>query len=154
MIFFNVSVLGFLLYVFKQISWIALWGMIKVFWLDSTGGIGWNSGVVYVPCTRIPGESYGGWLGCFFLCLCDVFRALINCLVCSYYLNQFRLQYYYYYIFGWELSRNRLPGGPLFLNTRMIVNLFTRENLSYSPLNLFTDYSSISGTFFYIFYLI
>ena len=121
MIFFNVNVLAFLLHVFKQISWIAMWGMITVFWLDSTGGRRWSGDGVYVPCTRIPGESYGGWLGCLFLCLCDVFRALINSLVCWLSLNQFRLQYYYYYVFGWGLSRNRRPDGPLFLNTRMIV---------------------------------
>ena len=36
---------------------------------------------VYLVCTRMPGESYRRLLGSL-LCLCDVFRALINSLVC------------------------------------------------------------------------
>ena len=37
---------------------------------------------VYVVFTRMPGESYRGRLRSLSLCLCDVFRALINSLVC------------------------------------------------------------------------
>ena len=35
--------------------------------------------------TCMPGESYCGGLGS--LCLCDIFRALINSLVCSFYMS-------------------------------------------------------------------
>ena len=140
MIFFNVNVLAFLLHVFKQISWIAMWGMIFFFtWLHR----GYR---VEFWCSLCTVYSHTRWelrwvTRVLFLWLCDVFRALINPLVCSFHLNQFRLQYYYYYVFGWGLSRNRLPGGPLFLNTRMIVkSIHTKKNLSYSPLKLFTDF--------------
>ena len=37
---------------------------------------------MYLVFTRMPGESYRRRLGSLFLCLCDVFRALINSLVC------------------------------------------------------------------------
>ena len=45
---------------------------------------GCTSGGVYVPCiiTQMPGESYHRQLGSLLLCSCDVFWALINCLVC------------------------------------------------------------------------
>ena len=36
--------------------------------------------VVYF--TPMPGESYHSLLGSYLLCLCDVFRGLINSLVC------------------------------------------------------------------------
>ena len=36
----------------------------------------------YLVFTRVPGESYRKRLGSLLLCLCDVFRALINSLVC------------------------------------------------------------------------
>ena len=38
--------------------------------------------LMYLVFTRMPGESYRRPLGSFLLCLCDVFRALINSLVC------------------------------------------------------------------------
>ena len=34
--------------------------------------------------TRMPGQSYRRLLGSLLLCLCDVFRALVNSLVCSF----------------------------------------------------------------------
>ena len=37
---------------------------------------------VYLVFARMPGESYRRQLGSLLLCLCDVFRALINSLVC------------------------------------------------------------------------
>ena len=37
---------------------------------------------MYLVSTRMPGESYHRQLGSLLLCLCDVFRALINPLVC------------------------------------------------------------------------
>ena len=37
---------------------------------------------MYLVFTHMPGESYHRWLGTLLLCLCDVFRALINSLVC------------------------------------------------------------------------
>ena len=37
---------------------------------------------MYLVFTRIPGESYRWWLGSLLLHLCDVFRVLINSLVC------------------------------------------------------------------------
>ena len=36
---------------------------------------------MYLVFTRMPGESYRRRLGSLLLCLCDVFRALINSLV-------------------------------------------------------------------------
>ena len=38
--------------------------------------------VEYLLFTRMPGESYRRRLGSLLMCLCDVFRALINSLVC------------------------------------------------------------------------
>ena len=38
--------------------------------------------IVYLAFTRMPGESYRRRLRSLLLCLCDVFRALINSLVC------------------------------------------------------------------------
>ena len=38
---------------------------------------------MYLVFTRMPGESYPRRLGSLLLCLCDVFRALINSLVCQ-----------------------------------------------------------------------
>ena len=37
---------------------------------------------MYLSFTRVPGESYRRRLRSLLLCLCDVFRALINSLVC------------------------------------------------------------------------
>ena len=37
---------------------------------------------MYLVFTPMPGESYRRQLGSLLLCLCDVFRALINSLVC------------------------------------------------------------------------
>ena len=37
---------------------------------------------MYLVFTRMPGESYRRRLGSLLLCFCDVFRALINSLVC------------------------------------------------------------------------
>ena len=37
---------------------------------------------MYLVFTRMPGESYRKGLRSLLLCLCDVFRALINSLVC------------------------------------------------------------------------
>ena len=39
---------------------------------------------MYLVFTRMPGESYRRQLGSLLLCLCDVFRALINFLVCCF----------------------------------------------------------------------
>ena len=39
---------------------------------------------MYLVFTRMPGESYRRRLRSLLLCLCYVFRALINSLVCSY----------------------------------------------------------------------
>ena len=39
---------------------------------------------MYFVFTRMPGESYRRRLGSLLLCLCDVFRALITSLVCSF----------------------------------------------------------------------
>ena len=45
-----------------------------------------TSGGVYVTCiTRMPGESYSRRLRAFLWCLCDVFQALINSLVCRFF---------------------------------------------------------------------
>ena len=38
--------------------------------------------LMYLVFTRMPGESYRRWLRSLLLCLCYVFRALINSLVC------------------------------------------------------------------------
>ena len=46
------------------------------------GGVGCTSGGVYVPYTRMPRESYRRRLRSSLLYLRDVFRALINSLVC------------------------------------------------------------------------
>ena len=37
---------------------------------------------MYLVFPRMPGESYRRWLRSLLLCLCDVFRSLINSLVC------------------------------------------------------------------------
>ena len=37
---------------------------------------------MYLVFTRMPGESYSRRLRSLWLCLCDVFRAMVNSLVC------------------------------------------------------------------------
>ena len=46
--------------------------------------IGYTSGGVYVRCVRHTSESYCRRLRSLLLCLCDVIRALINCLFLVY----------------------------------------------------------------------
>ena len=46
---------------------------------------------MYLVFTRMPGESYRRRLRSLLLCLCDVFRTLINSLVCWFYTNALSL---------------------------------------------------------------
>ena len=47
----------------------------------------WSSCILFMY--RVPGESYRRKLRSLLLCLCDVFRALINSLVCFFFLSFF-----------------------------------------------------------------
>ena len=53
-------------------------------YINSTSGTDIPMGFMYLVFTRMPGESYRRRLRSLLLCLCDVFRALINSLVCRY----------------------------------------------------------------------
>ena len=60
---------------------------------------------MYLVFTPMPGESNCRWLGSLLLCLCDVFQALINSLVCWFFSSFTCLCYVYIYMpnsFWWQ----------------------------------------------------
>ena len=59
--------------------------------------------------TRMPGESYRRRLRSLFLCLCDVFRALINSLVCWFCTSALSLVLFQIYTYICQSSVSRQP---------------------------------------------
>ena len=60
---------------------------------------------MYLVFTRMPGESYRRRLGSLLLCVCDVFRALINSSVCVFCTSAlglvlFQISVYAKFVFG------------------------------------------------------
>ena len=67
------------------------------------GGRCTSGGVMYLVFTRMPGESHRRRLRSLLLYLCDVFRALINSLVCWFYCSC----YFMFNVFAQPVHENR-----------------------------------------------
>ena len=89
-------------------------------YINSTSGTDVPMEFMYFVFTRMPGESYRRWLRSLLLCLCDVFRALMNSLVCWFYTDALGLVLF-------QIIAQKIP--PSMIEVVLVVTIMTDKLL-------------------------